>query len=128
MHQLNKRLSLTGAFVYGSGNAYSVPVARFAFQDVQGKEASVVPIYEDRNSHRLEAYHRLDLGAVLKHNPRRGEPALPFSVYNVYNRRNPYFVYFEQQKDADDGQITGFQAKQVSLFPVIPSVTYNFRF
>ncbi|WP_266204647.1 TonB-dependent receptor [Pontibacter kalidii] len=129
MHQLNKRLSLTGAFVYGTGNAYSVPVARFAFQDVEGKEPSIVPIYEDRNAYRLAAYHRLDLGAVLKLKPKRGEADLTFSVYNVYNRRNPYFVYFEQQKDRTNEQtILGFQAKQVSLFPVIPSVTYNFRF
>ncbi|MCX2741646.1 TonB-dependent receptor [Pontibacter anaerobius] len=129
MHQLNKRLSLTGAFVYGTGNAYSVPVARFAFQDVEGKEPTVIPIYEDRNAYRLAAYHRLDLGAVLKLKPRRGEADLTFSVYNVYNRRNPYFVYFEQQKDKNNEQtIIGFQAKQVSLFPVIPSVTYNFRF
>ncbi|WP_276497416.1 TonB-dependent receptor [Pontibacter litorisediminis] len=126
IHQLNKRLSLTGAFVYATGNAYSVPIARFAFQDVEGKEPSVVPIYEDRNSYRLAAYHRLDLGAVLKLKPKRGEADLTFSAYNVYNRRNPYFVYFEQQKNND--QTIGFQAKQVSLFPVIPSVTYNFRF
>ncbi|OKL38861.1 TonB-dependent receptor [Pontibacter flavimaris] len=129
MHQLNKRLSLTTAFVYGTGSAYSVPVARFAFQDVEGKEPSIVPIYEDRNAYRLAAYHRLDLGAVLKLRPRWGEADLTFSVYNVYNRRNPYFVYFEQQKDRNDEQtILGFQAKQVSLFPFIPSVTYNFRF
>ncbi|SFH00648.1 TonB-dependent receptor [Pontibacter chinhatensis] len=128
MHQLNKRLSLTGAFVYGSGSPYSVPIARFAFQDVEGKDPSIVPIYEDRNSYRLAAYHRLDLGAVLKLKPRRGEADLTFSVYNVYNRRNPYFVYFEQQKDRSNQQIVGFQAKQVSLFPVIPSVTYNFKF
>ncbi|WP_245904990.1 TonB-dependent receptor [Pontibacter mucosus] len=128
MHQLNKRLSLTGAFVYGSGSPYSVPIARFAFQDVEGKDPSIVPIYEDRNSYRLAAYHRLDLGAVLKLKPRRGEADLTFSVYNVYNRRNPYFIYFEQQKDRSNQQIVGFQAKQVSLFPVIPSVTYNFKF
>lgn len=128
MHRLNKRLSLTGAFVYGTGNAYSVPVARFAFQDVEGKEPTIVPIYEDRNAYRLAAYHRLDLGAVLKLKPKRGEADLTFSVYNIYNRRNPYFVYFEQQKDINDELTIGFQAKQVSLFPVIPSVTYNFRF
>ncbi|WP_299758166.1 TonB-dependent receptor [uncultured Pontibacter sp.] len=128
MHRLNKRLSLTGAFVYGTGNAYSVPVARFAFQDVEGKDPTIVPIYEDRNAYRLAAYHRLDLGAVLKLKPKRGEADLTFSVYNIYNRRNPYFIYFEQQKDINDELTIGFQAKQVSLFPVIPSVTYNFRF
>ncbi|ARS34353.1 TonB-dependent receptor [Pontibacter actiniarum] len=128
MHRLNKRLSLTGAFVYGTGNAYSLPVARFAFQDVEGKSASVVPIYEERNTFRLPASHRLDVGAVLKLKPKRGEADLTFSVYNVYNRRNPYFVYFEQVKDANGKETLGFQGKQVSLFPLVPSVTYNFKF
>ncbi|MBC5772483.1 TonB-dependent receptor [Pontibacter sp. KCTC 32443] len=128
LHQLNKRLSLTGAFVYGTGNAFSLPVARFAFQDVEGQEPSVVPIYSDRNSFRLDATHRLDVGVVWKLKPKRGEADLTFNAYNAYNRRNPYFVYFEQLKDEEDEQTIGFRAKQVSLFPVIPSVTYNFRF
>ncbi|RIJ33989.1 TonB-dependent receptor [Pontibacter oryzae] len=128
MHRLNKCLSLTSAFVYGTGNAYSLPVARFPYQDVEGKDPTVVPIYTDRNSFRLPAYHRLDLGAVLKLKPKRGEADLTFSVYNVYNRRNPYFVYFEQVKDEENQETLKFQGKQVSLFPLIPSVTYNFKF
>lgn len=128
LHQLSKRLSLTGAFVYGTGNAISLPVARIPLQDVEGKDPTIVPIYEDRNTFRMAAYHRLDLGAVLKLNSKRGETDLTFSLYNAYNRRNPYFVYFEQVKDEETDTTIGFQAKQVSLFPVIPSVTYNFKF
>ncbi|WP_018478942.1 TonB-dependent receptor [Pontibacter roseus] len=127
LHKLSERINLTGAFVYGTGNAYSLPVARFAFQDVNGKNATVVPVYSDRNSFRLAAFHRLDLGLVLKLKPRNGEADLTFNAYNAYNRRNPYFVYFEQVKD-ESGETTRFQAKQVSLFPVVPSVTYNFKF
>ncbi|WP_460879676.1 TonB-dependent receptor [Pontibacter rugosus] len=128
LHQLNKRLSLTGSFVYGTGQAVSLPVARFPLQDVEGKDPNIIPIYEDRNTFRLAAYHRLDLGAVLKLKPKRGEADLTFSVYNAYNRRNPYFIYFEQIKDRTINETVGFQAKQVSLFPLIPSVTYNFKF
>ncbi|WP_439881829.1 TonB-dependent receptor [Pontibacter sp. MBLB2868] len=128
LHQLSKRINITGAFTYGTGNAFSLPVARFAFQDVEGQEPSVVPIFTERNGFRLAPYHRLDLGLVLKLRPKRGAADLTFSVYNAYNRRNPYFVYFEQLKDEQSGQTTGFQAKQVSLFPTIPSVTYNFKF
>ncbi|GHA53986.1 TonB-dependent receptor [Pontibacter akesuensis] len=128
LHQLNKRLSLTGSFVFGTGQAISLPVARFPLQDVEGKNPTIIPVYEDRNTFRLAPYHRLDLGAVLKLKPKRGEADLTFSVYNVYNRRNPYFVYFEQIKDKTIDETVGFQAKQVSLFPAIPSVTYNFKF
>ena len=128
LHQFSKRLSLTGTFVFGTGNAYSLPVARFIMQDVQGEDPSVIPIYTERNSFRLAPYHRLDLSAVFRLKPKRGEADLSFSVYNVYNRRNPYFVYFEQVKDQNRQETLGFQAKQVALFPLIPSISYNFRF
>ncbi|MBA9078590.1 TonB-dependent receptor domain-containing protein [Rufibacter quisquiliarum] len=128
IHELSKRLSTTATFVYGTGNAYSLPVQRFIFQDVPGEDYTVIPVYTERNSFRLAAYHRLDLGLVYKLRPKRGASDLTFSVYNAYNRRNPYFVYFETLKDEETEQITGFVAKQVSLFPVIPSVTYNFKF
>jgi hypothetical protein len=50
-----------------------------------------------------------------------------FSIYNVYSRMNPYFIYFDQEGSALDGSLQ-VQAKQVSLFPIIPSVTWNFKF
>nr|MBA2562400.1 hypothetical protein [Chitinophagaceae bacterium] len=50
-----------------------------------------------------------------------------FSVYNVYSRKNPYFIYFDQEGNPNNGTLK-IQAKQVSLFPVIPSVTWNFKF
>jgi hypothetical protein len=56
------------------------------------------------------------------------ERDLTFSIYNAYDRRNAYFVYFETTRDPRTDVINGFQAQQVSLFPVIPSVTYNFHF
>ncbi|RNI28355.1 TonB-dependent receptor [Rufibacter immobilis] len=128
IQEVSKRVSATATFVYGTGNAFSLPVQRFIFQDVPGEDYTVIPVYPERNSFRLAAYHRLDLGLVLKLRPKRGSSDLTFSVYNAYNRRNPYFVYFETLQEEDSDLITGFVAKQVSLFPVIPSVTYNFKF
>jgi hypothetical protein len=128
MHDLSRRLSLTATWVYGTGNAISLPVGRFYVQDVSGGNVRVVPEYMERNSFRMAAYHRLDLGLVWKFRPRWGESDLTFSVYNMYNRRNPYFIYFEELRDNETDLISGFKAKQVSLFPVIPSVTYNFKF
>ena len=87
-----------------------------------------MPIYPDRNQYRLAPYHRLDLGMVLKMQPRHGESDLTFSIYNAYNRRNPYFVYYDVPTGATAGELTQPIAKQVSLFPLIPAVTYNFRF
>ncbi|RDC62113.1 TonB-dependent receptor [Adhaeribacter pallidiroseus] len=128
LHQLNKRWHLTGTWVYGTGVAYSLPVGRFGLQGQPGDDISIVPVYLNRNAFRQAPYHRLDVGAVYKLRPRRGESDLTFSVYNAYNRRNPYFVYFDEEKDKQTDLPLSFKAKQVSLFPVIPSVTYNFKF
>ncbi|UYZ60971.1 TonB-dependent receptor [Hymenobacter latericus] len=130
LHRLNKRINLTGSFVYTSGNPTTLPTGRIAVQDVFGGELEAVPLYPDRNSFRLPSYNRLDLGVVYKLRPMRwgGESDLTLSIYNAYNRRNPYFIYIDEVRDADTEQVLRYRARQVSLFPVIPSVTYNFKF
>ena len=128
IHQFPGRFSLTGAFVFGTGDAFTIPFGRFPFQDVPGANPNIVPIFGERNQYRLASYHRLDLGLVYKLRPRHGEADLTFSVYNAYNRRNPYFVYLDQVRDEERNLLPDFKGKQVSLFPVIPSVTYNFKF
>ncbi len=135
MHQINKRMTLSGTWVYGTGNAISLPEGRLFFQDLNGTVGvppayKVVPDIRSRNAFRIAAYHRLDLGFVYKFFPKWGESDLTFSIYNVYNRLNPFFIYFETMTENQDGSgnILGFQAKQASLFPIIPSVTYNFKF
>ena len=130
LHQLSTRLSLTASFVYTSGAPTTLPAGRYFAQNVPGGDLLAVPVYPDRNSYRLIPYHRLDLGVVWKLRPVRfgTERDLTFSVYNAYDRRNAYFVYFEVSRDATTDVIDGFTAQQVSLFPIIPSVTYNFKF
>jgi hypothetical protein len=130
IHQLNTRISLTASFVYTSGAPTTLPLGRFATQDIYQGGIQAVPVYPDRNSYRMIPYHRLDLGLVYKLRPTRigGDRDLTFSIYNAYNRRNAYFIYFEQTRDKVTDQVTGYRAQQVSLFPLIPSVTYNFKF
>ncbi len=139
LYDLNKRISLTSAWVFSSGNLTTLPVGRFFFTDIPGSEGqfpisegsnsgiSITPVYADRNSFRLASYHRLDLGFILRFFPKWGESDLTFSTYNTYDRRNPFFVFIDTVED-DDGNFTGVQAKQVSLFPILPSITYNFKF
>ncbi len=130
LHKLNRRIDLTASFVYTSGAPTTLPQGRFALQDIYQGGIQAIPIYPDRNTYRLIPYHRLDLGMVYKLRPSRigGDRDLTFSIYNAYNRRNAYFIYFEQVKDKATDKVTGYRARQVSLFPIIPSVTYNFRF
>lgn len=127
-HEINSRLTFTLAWVYYTGNAISLPPGRFLLQDITGSTPSVVPRFQKRNDLRMPSYHRLDLGLVWKFFPRWGESDLTFSIYNAYNRLNPYFIFFDEVKDPNTDVTLGFQAKQVSLFPIIPSITYNFKF
>ncbi|MBC7451025.1 MAG: TonB-dependent receptor [Cytophagales bacterium] len=127
MHKLTDRIFVSATWVYGTGNAISLPVGRILVQDVLDANPIVVPVYTDRNAFRMAAYHRMDLGLVYKLKPKWGEADLTFSIYNVYNRKNPYFIYFEEVKNSD-GVVVAYRAKQVSLFPIIPTLTFNFRF
>ena len=124
MYKLNYRWKLAATFIYGTGNATTLPTRFYLVGGVLTQEYSRI------NQYRLPAYHRLDLSAVLqgKKNPNRKlKTEWVFSLYNTYSRQNPYFIYFDQEGTAADGTLR-VQAKQVSIFPVIPAVTWNFKF
>ena len=124
MYELNKKWKLSATFVYGTGNAATLPERFYIVDGVLTQEYSRI------NQYRLPSYHRLDLGAILtpkKNENRKWKSEWVFSVYNVYNRKNPYFIYFDQTGSLGQGNLQ-IQAKQVSIFPVIPSVTWNFKF
>jgi hypothetical protein len=124
IYELNKKWKLSATFVYGSGNAATLPQRFYIVNGILTQEYSRI------NEYRLPAYHRLDLSAILtpkKNEKRKWKSEWVFSIYNTYSRQNPYFVYFDQNGSALNGTLS-IQAKQVSLFPIIPAVTWNFKF
>ncbi len=124
IYELNKKWKLSATFVYGSGNATTLPQRFYIVNGILTQEYSRI------NEYRLPAYHRLDLSAILtpkKNEKRKWKSEWVFSIYNTYSRQNPYFVYFDQNGSALNGTLT-IQAKQVSLFPIIPAITWNFKF
>ena len=134
-YELNRRWTLTATWVYGSGDLYWLPVGRKLEQGNPGGDVkSIIPVYGDRNNYRLIPFHRADVGAVWKFFPKWGESDLTLSVFNAYDRRNAFFVYIDvEYQDVVDGTDTfdipeRIVPKQVSLFPVLPSITYNFKF
>ncbi len=135
LYELSRKWQLTATWVYTSGYVSWLPLGRYTFQDVPGAPfQAVVPVYGERNSFRYPPYMRLDLGIVYKWKTRRSEQDLTISIYNATDRRNPYFIYLDAELEniGQDGQTvevpTAIAAKQVSLFPILPSVTWNFKF
>ena len=131
LYELSKRWQITATWVYTSGYVSWLPSGRFTFQDVTGAPRQfLVPIYGDRNTFRYPAYTRADLGVVWKFNGRRIQSDLTLSVYNATDRRNPYFIFLDAEtiKTPLGDVPNAIKAKQVSLFPILPSLTWNFKF
>ena len=118
----NKRWTFSGVFVFATGNALNLPVARYIIQ------GNVVNEYGERNAFRMPPYHRLDLAATyVARKTERYETSWVFSIYNVYSRRNPYYIYFQTEGDLNKYELKT-SIKQVSLFPILPAVTYRIKF
>lgn len=121
---LDKRWKFGAVFVYGTGNAITLPERFYFVNGVLTQEFSRL------NQYRMQAYHRMDVSATYtpKVKPgRKGGQSWVFSVYNLYSRQNPYFLYFDQSGQLSNGDLQ-VEARQVSLFPILPSVTWNFKF
>jgi len=136
-YKLNKRWLFSAAFIYATGNTMTLPTSWY----VQNQD--LLFNYGQKNSTRMAPYHRLDISAIWygkeykeKKDKTTGETikvkkklktSVAFSVYNVYNRSNPYFLYVDNDGDFLEGDFE-ITVKQVTLFPIIPSVTWNFEF
>lgn len=119
---LGKRWSLSANWVFYSGTPATFPTSRMEIQGWQ------IPYNTEnrRNNYRIAPYHRLDLAVTLKGRPRKKwQGSWVFSFYNVYNRRNPYSVFFQQNPDSP----VQTQAVRLSIIgTIVPAVTYNFSF
>ncbi|HEX8462086.1 MAG TPA: TonB-dependent receptor, partial [Segetibacter sp.] len=130
-YPLSAKWEASAVFVYGTGNALTMPTGRFTYN--LGYNPSVpepvftnINQYDRVNDYRMPAYHRLDVSFTYTPKPlttKRFKSSWNLSVYNVYNRANPYFIYLK----VNEGE-QSIQGKQVYLFPIVPSVTWNFKF
>lgn len=123
-YELNKKWRFGAVFVYGTGNAITLPERFYIINGVLTQE------YSKLNQYRMKAYHRMDLSATYTPTPkkqRKLQSYWVFSIYNLYSRLNPYFIYFDQEGSPVTGDLK-VEARQVSLFPILPAVTWNFKF
>ena len=117
----SKKWSFSSNFIFATGIPTNYPSAKYSYEGIS------IPHYTGRNEARLPYYHRLDISATLrplKNKNRKWNAEWVFSIYNVYNRKNTCSFYFCQ--NSDDANVTG--PVQLSIFPIIPSISYNFKF
>ena len=138
-YQINNRINIGAVFVYATGNSLSLPERRWFSLE----ENRIITVWSKRNQYRLDPYHRLDISLTIDSKPykevfnketnqfdkvdKKVISSWNISVYNVYNRANPYFIFFDYTGDPLQGT-ADFGASQVSLFPILPSITWNFKF
>jgi len=133
VHEWKPKIDLSVAWVYGSGNTVTLPIAEY-----EGLPSNNVDIgrrtgrfnsrptlnyYGERNSFRMRAYHRLDINFRFKKEKKWGERTWALGVYNVYSRLNPFFIDQGYDYETDEEEFL-----QYSLFPIIPNVSYSFKF
>jgi hypothetical protein len=132
IYELTPKITLSGTWVYGSGNVFTLPVSSF-----QATLPTVLPTdrtrtynvvgFENQNNFRAEAYHRLDVNVQFhKKLKKMKERFWELGIYNLYNRYNPFF--YRSETTTDFQGISTNSLKKVALFPMIPSVSYRIKF
>jgi hypothetical protein len=119
IYEIAPKWTASATWVYYTGNAVTFPSGKY---ELAGQ---VINYYTERNGYRMPDYHRLDIGVTWQRKKtEKFESNWNFSVYNAYNRENAFAITFEQ--DPDDPSRT--RAVQTTLFKIVPSIAYNFKF
>lgn len=126
-YELNKHWTVSADFVFYTGRAFTLPAGRITVPVNGSLYDGVYYDFTSRNNARLRSYHRLDISfsnkKTVKLWGKKYEREWVFGAYNLYSRLNPYFVYLSTNPDTKQPE-----ARQVSLLPFIPSVSFNFKF
>ncbi|HCC70696.1 MAG TPA: hypothetical protein DEQ09_06035 [Bacteroidales bacterium] len=118
-YKLSRRLIISGVWVYATGNAVTFPSGKYVIDN------NPVPFYTERNGYRMPAYHRLDISLTIKgKEQKKFESGWDFSIYNAYNRHNAYTISFRESETSSGTT----EAVKLSLFGIVPSITWKFKF
>ena len=124
-HNFTEEVDVGLTWVYGTGNALSLPIEKYPSVNNNFQQyfySSEIQYYDGRNGFRTPAYHRLDVGINLHKKKKWGVRTWSFGIYNLYNRKNPFYIYFNSDNNGHN------RLTQISLFPIIPSFSYSFKF
>lgn len=133
IYKLSPKIDIMANWTYSSGDMITIPYMTLVLPDVPGVPSGTDDLQLDhRNNFRMGAYHRLDVG--MNYYPKRKGNRYGvwnFSIYNVYNRMNPFKIYSElgdAKKQPDGSMEFTYRLKQASLFPILPSISYTYNF
>ncbi|WP_346862415.1 TonB-dependent receptor [uncultured Draconibacterium sp.] len=139
-HKFSDKFDIGLTWVYGTGNAVTLGVQKYP--SMLPKQSyyfgssgeSAITYYDGRNGYRMPSYHRMDISMNFHKQKKRGVRTWSLGLYNAYSRQNPFYLYWGHQGTSGYNQ-QGYYfenskpaLKQVSLFPVLPSVSYTFKF
>jgi hypothetical protein len=117
-YQILPNLFFSATWVYYTGDAVTFPAGKYYIDGV------MVNLYTERNGDRMPDYHRLDLGLTwVINDTKKFHSELNISTYNAYNRKNAYSISFKE--NSETGRT---EAERLSLFGIVPSISWNFRF
>jgi hypothetical protein len=125
-HKFSERFDISGTWVFSSGNCGTLGTQIYeGLVDDWGSIPTINAL--ERNNFRMGNYHRLDLSVNFHRQKKHGVSNWNISVYNVYNHNNPFIVYTDYKWD--DATLQEVKVlKQVSIFPIIPSASYSYKF
>ncbi len=119
MYKLSERIEISSNWLYYTGDAVTFPSGKYQLAN------NVVNLYAERNANRMPNYHRLDLGLIYNMKTKgHFRSWWTFSLYNAYGRDNAFMMYFRKNKDNHSVN----EAVKISLFSVVPSISWNFQF
>lgn len=143
-HEFSKKFDIGGTWVYGTGTAVTLAYMEYPLAQIPNTNNNSYQYhyglkdYGGRNNYRMPAYHRMDLGMNFHKEKKHGIRTWSISVYNIYNHQNPFMLMWQTNYgEYTYNPITGEQVqeskeevvlKQFSLFPIIPTLSYSFKF
>jgi len=133
-HKFNEKIDISGTWVFNTGNNGTIPMQNTYSYPVPGTQYNYdnsIPYINQRNNFKYPNYHRLDLGINFNKQLKHGKRTWNVSFYNLYNQMNPFLVYVGTDYNYNymTGQASSRKSlKQITIFPVIPSVSYSYKF
>jgi len=135
-HKFSNRFNLSGTWVYYSGNTGTLALKQYKavdIPDLDWQNVSQIDYISERNNYRLPAYHRMDIGFNWHKQKKHGVRTWNFSLYNAYNQKNPFIVRQSYSKDyVYNPETQTYDSRKIlvktSIFPIIPSISYSYKF